>query len=77
MRKKPKKLKLEDIDSYIGDCRYCSKQVTRHQSFVAFATKELGHYSCMKSDDELREKTLNKITQQIDKQLNQGKLQHG
>ena len=69
MRKKPKKLKLEDIDSYIGDCRYCSKQVTRHQSFVAFATKELGHYDCMLKDDDLKEQALKKITQEINKEI--------
>lgn len=52
MRKKPRKTKLEDLDVYIADCRYCFKQITRHQSFVAFASKDYAHYQCMKDDDE-------------------------
>tara|TARA_R100001015_G_C4513967_1_gene84838 strand:+ start:43 stop:225 length:183 start_codon:yes stop_codon:yes gene_type:complete len=51
-RTKPKKPKLEDLDVYIADCRYCKKQITRHQSFVAFASKDYAHYLCMKKDDE-------------------------
>ncbi len=51
MRKKAKKVKLEDLDVYIADCRYCKKQITRHQSFVAFASKDYAHYQCMKDED--------------------------
>ena len=52
MRKKARKTKLEDLDVYIANCRYCSKQITRHQSFVAFVSKDYAHYQCMKDDDE-------------------------
>ena len=56
MRKKAKKVKLEDLDGYIADCRYCKKQITRHQSFVAFYSKDYAHYQCMKEEDEKQQK---------------------
>ena len=74
MRKKAKKVKLEDLDVYIADCRYCKKQITRHQSFVAFVSKDYAHYQCMKEDDDNRkqDKTLeNEIRQQKDSRHNQ------
>ena len=56
MRKKAKKRKLEDIDRYIAPCRYCKKDVSSQQSFVAFASKDYAHYQCMKEEDEKQQK---------------------
>ena len=36
----------------IGPCRYCKKEMTNDESFVAFMTGEKAHYQCMKDDDE-------------------------
>tara|TARA_B100000214_G_scaffold304106_1_gene234864 strand:+ start:647 stop:838 length:192 start_codon:yes stop_codon:yes gene_type:complete len=58
MRKKAKKRKLEDIDRYIAQCRYCKKDVSSQQSFVAFASKDYAHYQCMKEEDEKQQKDL-------------------
>ena len=38
----------------IGKCRYCNKDMTNQESFVAFADKTKAHYQCMKEDDEQR-----------------------
>jgi hypothetical protein len=56
MQKQKKKtwVKPKTIIIDIGKCRYCNKEMTNQESFVAFATKEKAHYSCMKSDDEQR-----------------------
>ena len=56
MKRKPKKRKLEDIDRYISECKYCKKDVSSQQSFVAFASKEYAHYQCMKEEDEKQQK---------------------
>ena len=52
----PKKLwkKPTVIVMDIGKCRYCNKDMTNQESFVAFATKEKAHYQCMKDDDAKR-----------------------
>ena len=52
----PKKLwkKPTVIVMDIGKCRYCNKDMTNQESFVAFADKTKAHYQCMKSDDEKR-----------------------
>ena len=52
LKKKRRKTKLEDLDVYIADCKYCKKEITRHQSFVAFVSKDYAHYQCMKDDDK-------------------------
>tara|TARA_R100000664_G_C2752038_1_gene139328 strand:+ start:490 stop:672 length:183 start_codon:yes stop_codon:yes gene_type:complete len=38
----------------IGKCRYCNKDMTNQESFVAFADKTKAHYQCMKDDDAKR-----------------------
>ena len=38
----------------IGKCRYCNKDMTNQESFVAFADKTKAQYQCMKEDDEQR-----------------------
>ena len=40
----------------IGPCRYCKKQMTNDESFVAFHVGEpkFAHYQCMKEDDNQR-----------------------
>ena len=35
MRKKARKTKLEDLDRYIAQCKYCDKEVSSQQSFVS------------------------------------------
>ena len=58
MRKKAKKPKLEDLNRYIADCKYCHKEVSSQQSFVAFVSKEYAHYQCMKEhDDKIHQKS--------------------
>ena len=59
----------------VGKCKYCSSTIVNTDSFVSFYPKGHAHYECMKKDDDLREKTLNTITQQIDYELK--KEQHG
>tara|TARA_R110002012_G_scaffold121573_5_gene271196 strand:- start:543 stop:752 length:210 start_codon:yes stop_codon:yes gene_type:complete len=34
----------------IGKCKYCNKDMVNTDSFVAFADKTRGHYSCMEKD---------------------------
>ena len=49
MKKKTwKKPKIIVMD--IGKCRYCQKEMINTESFVAFADKTKGHYSCMEKD---------------------------
>ena len=43
-----KKPKIIEMD--IGKCRYCDKNMVNTESFVAFADKTKGHYSCMEKD---------------------------
>ena len=35
----------------IGKCRYCQKDMTNAESFVAFYGGDKAHYECMKKDD--------------------------
>ena len=35
----------------IGKCRYCQKEMTNSESFVAFHGGDKAHYECMKKDD--------------------------
>ena len=35
----------------IGKCRYCQKEMTNAESFVAFYGGDKAHYECMKKDD--------------------------
>ena len=80
MRKKARKTKLEDLDRYIAQCKYCDKEVSSQQSFVALVkflnpiSYNYAHYQCMKEDDDNRrqDKTLeNEIKQQKDPRHNQ------
>ena len=67
--KKPKrtwvKAKAQSI-RIVGNCRYCKKEMTNDESFVAFLStdkngeREKAHYICMKKDDE---------QQQVEKKL--------
>tara|TARA_R100000234_G_C4839654_1_gene110514 strand:- start:27 stop:260 length:234 start_codon:yes stop_codon:yes gene_type:complete len=57
------------ISIEVGNCRYCKKKIINNESFVSFYKSGHAHYNCMKEDDELRQKTLNKITQHIDKEI--------
>ena len=54
MQKQKKKtwVKSKTIIIDIGKCRYCNKEMTNQESFVAFADKTKAHYQCMKEDDE-------------------------
>ena len=56
MQKQKKKtwVKSKTIIIDIGKCRYCNKDMTNQESFVAFADKTKAHYQCMKEDDEQR-----------------------
>ena len=56
MQKQNKKtwVKPTSIIIDIGKCRYCNKDMTNQESFVAFADKTKGHYDCMKEDDNQR-----------------------
>ena len=51
----PKKLwkKPSIILINIGKCRYCQKEMTNAESFVAFYDEEKtkAHYECMRKDD--------------------------
>ena len=35
----------------IGKCRYCQKEMTNSESFVAFHGGDKAHYECMRKDD--------------------------
>ena len=66
MRKKARKTKLEDLDRYIADCKYCHKEVSSQQSFVALVktlnpiSHNYAHYQCMKEhDDKIHQKSEN------------------
>ena len=54
----PKKtwIKPKVIIVNIGKCKYCYKEMTNQESFVAFANHTKAHYLCMKKDD-LKPKT--------------------
>ncbi len=58
MRKKARKTKLEDLDRYIAQCKYCDKEVSSQQSFVSLVktlnpiSYNYAHYQCMKDEDE-------------------------
>ena len=56
MQKQKKKtwVKSKTIIIDIGKCRYCNKEMTNQESFVAFADKTKAHYQCMKEDDDQR-----------------------
>ena len=63
-RTKPKKSKLEDLDRYISQCKYCDKEVSSQQSFVALVktlnpiSYNYAHYQCMKeNDDKIHQKS--------------------
>ena len=62
MRKKARKTKLEDLDRYIAQCKYCDKEVSSQQSFVALVktlnpiSYNYAHYQCMKDEDEKQQK---------------------
>ena len=61
-RKKPRRTKVEDLDRYIADCKYCNQEVSSQQSFVALVrtlnpiTYCYAHYQCMKEEDEKQQK---------------------
>ena len=52
----------------IGPCRYCKKEMTNDESFVSFMVGEPknAHYACMKKDEDLKEKNLNAIENEIE-----------
>ena len=63
-RTKQRKTKLEDLDRYIADCKYCHKEVSSQQSFVALVkslnpiSHNYAHYQCMKDDhDKIHQKS--------------------
>ena len=62
MRKKARKTKLEDLDRYIAQCKYCDKEVSSQQSFVSLVktlnpiSYNYAHYQCMKEEDEKQQK---------------------
>jgi len=66
MPKKKTWVKPSVIVIDIGPCKYCKKDMTNQESFVAFVDKTKAHYECMKKDDELRDAIRKKIEQQID-----------
>ena len=51
----------------IGKCRYCQKDMTNSESFVAFYGGDKAHYDCMKKDDykKLIEKEKNESNQYV------------
>ena len=57
-RHKKRSRKLEDINRYVGVCRYCKKNVYSQDSFVAMlkslepTTYYHAHYSCMKLEEK-------------------------
>ena len=65
-RKKAKrtwvKAKVQSL-RIVGDCCYCSREMTNDESFVVFAStdkngnREKAHYDCMKYDDEKKNKS--------------------
>ena len=65
----PKKLwkKPSIILINIGKCRYCQKEMTNSESFVAFYGGDKAHYECMKKDDykKLIEKEKNESNQYV------------
>ena len=36
----------------VGDCLYCTKEITNDMSFIIFATKQPAHHSCYKTQTE-------------------------
>ena len=36
----------------VGDCLYCTKEITNDMSFIVFATKQPVHHSCYKTQTE-------------------------
>ena len=61
-RTKPRKTKLEDLDRYIAQCKYCDKEVSSQQSFVALVKSlnpisyNYAHYQCLKDEDIKQQK---------------------
>ena len=40
----------------VGDCLYCTKEITNDMSFIIFATKQPAHHSCYKTQTEKEQK---------------------
>lgn len=65
---KPKKktwVKSKQIIVTVGFCRYCHKELINTDSFVSFYGGGHAHYQCMKEDDDLKQKVLNSVEQQL------------
>jgi len=62
MRRKAKKVRLQDLHRLVGECIYCKEKIYSDQSFVALiktlepTTYNYAHYACMKADDEKQHK---------------------
>jgi hypothetical protein len=69
--------KKTNVITDVGKCKYCLSNIVNTDSFVSFYKTGHAHYECMKKDDDLRQRALNTITQQIDQQLKQEKEQYG
>ena len=69
--------KKTNVITDVGKCKYCLGNIVNTDSFVSFYKTGHAHYESMKKDDDLRQRALNTITQQIDQQLKQEKEQYG
>ena len=65
---RPKKktwVKSKQIIVDVGTCRYCKQEMTNMDSFVSFYGGGHAHWQCMKEDDDLKQKVLNSVEEQI------------
>ncbi len=65
---KPKKrtwVKSKQIIVTVGFCRYCHKELINTDSFVSFYGGGHSHYQCMREDDDLKQKVLDSVEQQL------------
>ena len=58
-------VKSKQIIVTVGFCRYCYKELINTDSFVSFYGGGHSHYQCMKEDDDLKQKVLNSVEQQL------------
>ena len=68
---KKKTWSRKNIVTDVGPCKYCNVMISNTDSFVALV-KELNpisynyaHYQCMREDDDLKQKVLNSVEQQL------------
>lgn len=62
---KKKLWKKTNIYLEVGSCRYCNEKIFNNDSFVSFLSKDHAHYDCLRKDDDLKQKVLQSVEEQL------------